>query len=145
MFLVMYERFLHRLARADPDLLQRRRPQGAQQHRRQDQHDGADARQQPGLAHHVREEEDGTQHCYDSEDLLAGQDRVVTRVGNTGEELGIGGGQAVPVEPVAEGLEQDEQTKQYGELHLRRAGGLLALRGRAEPAVQVVGDDRGDQ
>lgn len=68
-------------------------------------------------------------------------------VAGTGERrfLATAPQQRVPVEPVGDGLERDEQTGENSELDSRGAADVAAAAGEPDPAEHVVGDQVRDE
>lgn len=81
----------------------------------------------------------------DREDPLGREHRVHVGVRRAEGLAAVGEDQAVPVEPVGRGLEQDEHAEQHRQVSPGGPGGVHpAGRGDPEPAVQVVHDRRRD-
>ncbi len=104
------------------------------------------AGQRPGPPPHVDEEQHRTDERDEDQDRLRGQQRVDVGVRRAGEQVAVVEQQPVPVHPVRDGLEQDEQPDEHRQVGL--GGGRRPSRRRClqpDTAVDVVRNGRGDQ
>ncbi|CAB4755887.1 unannotated protein [freshwater metagenome] len=135
------------LARSHLELLDDDRVDRADDDAREDHQAKTDDRDRPGLAEDVRDEQDSHDERNEGEDVERRQHRVdigVLQAGESCDEALALDRQAVAVEPVRGGLEEQQQRDERRELDLSRLRCAIALRLQPEPAVQVLHDHGGD-